>query len=177
MGEKEDRQLKMFLIALEIEEKGRAFYETVANSSSHPLGKKIFKMLTADELVHKKRIKTLYQSLTKNHIWSEDWKELKVEQSAPEKIFKSLSKKQAKNLEFDASDLAALEVGIGLEFASISFYQERLNDAKEKGETEFLAQMIKEEKTHHSLLADMKLYLRDPSAWFIEKERHGLDGA
>jgi len=26
-------------------------------------------------------------------------------------------------------------------------------------------------------LSDMKLYLADPTAWFLERERGGLDGA
>jgi rubrerythrin len=73
--------------------------------------------------------------------------------------------------------MAALEAGMSLEIASIDFYQKRLNEAQEKAEKEFLTQMIKEEQMHHRLLSDMKLYLNDPSAWFIEKERHGLDGA
>ncbi len=176
MGEREEQMLKVFRIALEIEEKGRAFYQGVAETTQNSLGKKVFKMLMSDESVHKKRITMVYQSLSRNQVWSEDWKQQKVDQGGPQKIFRELGKKQSQNLETDASDLAALEVGIGLEFASISFYQERLNQTKEKMEKEFLGQMIQEEKNHHQLLADMKLYLNDPSAWFIEKERHGLDG-
>jgi len=38
-------------------------------------------------------------------------------------------------------------------------------------------QMISEEKSHHAALSDMKLYLSDPAAWFVEQEHPGLDGA
>ena len=44
-------------------------------------------------------------------------------------------------------------------------------------EKKFLERMIQEERTHHSTLTDMKLYLSDPSSYFIETEKHGLDGA
>jgi hypothetical protein len=37
--------------------------------------------------------------------------------------------------------------------------------------------MISEEKSHHAALSDMKLYLSDPAAWFVEQEHPGLDGA
>jgi len=177
MQAKNEQILKLFLTALEIEEKGRQFYEQTAKASKNALGKKVFKMLAADELMHKKRIKTIYQSLNKAGEWIEDWKKFKIDPEASGKIFKELKEKHSGNLKVDAGDLAALEVGIGLEFASISFYQEQLNQAKDSDEKEFLEQIVKEEKMHHTLLSDMKLYLKDPSSWFIEKERHGLDGA
>ena len=176
MKEKLDKVLKYLLVALEIEEKGRNFYEKAFNNSKNPLGRKIFKMLMDDELAHKKRIRIIYQALSKDNKWSDEWKEIKLNRSASEKIFRELKKKQAKNLKVDSGDMAGLEVGIGLELASITFYQERLTEALEEAEKEFLAQLVQEEKNHHNLLSDMKLYLKDPSSWFIEKERHGLDG-
>jgi hypothetical protein len=37
--------------------------------------------------------------------------------------------------------------------------------------------MVVEEKSHHKILEDAKLYLTDPSSWFREHEKGGLDGA
>jgi hypothetical protein len=37
--------------------------------------------------------------------------------------------------------------------------------------------MIKEEKEHFVLLADLKFYYTDPENWFMEKSRARLDGA
>jgi hypothetical protein len=37
--------------------------------------------------------------------------------------------------------------------------------------------MIKEEKSHYKILDEMKLYLKDPDLWFMEREKSGLDGA
>lgn len=177
MPERYEQVLKVFLVALELEEKGKAFYEKTARESKNLLAQKIFKMLAKDELIHKKRIKVIYQSLNQSGVWDEDWKKLQVDSEAPEKIFKELKKKTAKKLKVGSGDLAALEVGLGLESASINFYQERLAKAEDQAEREFLTQIIKEEKNHHSLLSDMKLFLQDPSTWYLEKEKPGLDGA
>ena len=44
-------------------------------------------------------------------------------------------------------------------------------------ERKFSELMAEEERTHLSLLSDMKMYYEDPESWFMEKERSGLDGA
>jgi len=68
-------------------------------------------------------------------------------------------------------------VGIDFEMRAITFYQEHLEQATDPLEREFIEQLITEEKSHHTALSDMKLYLSDPAAWFGEQERLGLDGA
>lgn len=59
----------------------------------------------------------------------------------------------------------------------VAFYQDHLSKAKDRVEREFIEQMVTEEKSHHAALSDMKLYLSDPAAWFVEQEHPGLDGA
>ena len=75
------------------------------------------------------------------------------------------------------TDIEALEVGVDFELKSIDFYKEHLERSEDPEEREFLGRMIKEERSHYKLLDDMKLYLKDPDLWFMEKERSGLDGA
>jgi rubrerythrin len=64
-----------------------------------------------------------------------------------------------------------------LENASIQFFQSQLDVSTDPVEREFLENMIKEEREHFVLLADLKYYYTDPESWFMEKSGARLDGA
>jgi rubrerythrin len=173
----DDRAVNMLKTALEMEEKGKKFYDDAVVNCSNELGKDIFSMLRDDELLHMDRIRTIYDSLMGGKGWSEDWKALKFAHKDLDKLFKEMARKHGKDIKADTSDMEAIDVGLDFELKSVKYYEEHLERADSPKEREFLERMIGEERTHHSTLSDMKLYLADPSAWFIEKERHGLDGA
>jgi len=177
MTEKDDRTMRMFSTALEMEEKGKAFYERAKTTCQTKLGREIFRTLMEDELVHIKRIKTIYQSLKGAQTWSDEWKSMKFQHEDLSKVFRAMARKHGKNIKAETSDLEALDIGIDFEIRSISFYEENLSKATDPHEKEFISLMIGEERTHHLTLADMKYYLTDPASWFIESERVGLDGA
>ena len=40
----------------------------------------------------------------------------------------------------------------------------------------FYQALSAQEKEHHLILLDYYEYLKDPAAWFVEKEHHSLDG-
>jgi rubrerythrin len=177
MTNKDDRALKMFSTALEMEEKGKAFYEKAKSTCHNKLGREIFRTLMEDELVHIKRIKTIYKSLKGAQTWSDEWKSLKIKHEDLSKIFRAMAIKHGKNIKAETTDLEAFDIGIDFELRSITFYEEQLGKATDPQEKEFVNLMIGEERNHHLTLADMKYYLTDPASWFIENERAGLDGA
>lgn len=176
MISKEDRTMQMFSTALEMEEKGKAFYEKASSTCHDKLGQEIFRVLMEDELVHIERIKKIYNSLKGAQAWSDEWKTMKLVHEDLGEIFKQMAIQHGKNIKADTSDLEALDIGIDFEIRSISFYEEQLGKATDPHEKEFIERMIGEERTHYSTISDMKYYLTDPSAWFMEAERAGLDG-
>jgi len=166
----------MLSTALDMEKKGKAFYDRAARNCRSGQVKDIFRMLAEQEVVHIERINRLYESLTGGKGWCEleykDSKHLSIG-----KVFSEMARKHGANIKTYTTDIEALDAGIDMEARSLKFYQDQLEAAGDPMEKEFLEKMAAEEKEHHATLSDMRLYLSDPSSWFSEKERTGLDGA
>ena len=177
MSNDTDRSLQMLSTALEMEKKGKSFYEMAVSTCQNELGREIFQMLMKDEGMHMDRILNIYEALKVGEAWSEEWKSIKPDHKDLGILFKEMASAHGTEITAKTSDLEALDVGIDFESRTISFYQQHFAKAIDPLELEFLEQMITEEKSHHAALSDMKLYFSDPAAWFGEHERHILDGA
>ena len=177
MSSGQDRSLEMLSTALELEKKGTRFYEEAISACHNQIGREIFRMLMKDEVVHMDRIRKIYESLKAGNAWSDEWKSIKPDHKDLRALFREMASDYGRKITAKTSDLEALEVGIDFESRAISFYQEHLAKATDPLEREFLEEIIAEEKSHHAALSDMKLYLSDSAAWFVEQEHPGLDGA
>ncbi len=161
--------------ALEMEEKGKAFYERAASECSAGLGQQVFAMLRDDEIRHMERIREIEKALDQD-----SGLEQACRMDSPEKdvgqAFRDLASKVEKEKPCD-STTQSLSAAIDFELELVKFYESALQEATEELEREFLRRMINEEKGHYMLLSDMQYYYQDPEAWFMEKDRAGLDGA
>jgi rubrerythrin len=176
MTDENQRACDMLSTALDMEKKGKAFYDRAAQNCESEQVKDVFSMLAEQEVAHIERINRLYESLTGGKGWCElEYKDGKHPSIG--KVFSEMAKKHGADIKTYTTDVEALETGIDLEARSLKFYRERLDEAGDPMEKEFLEKMAAEEKEHHATLSDLKLYLSDPSSWFSEKERTGLDGA
>lgn len=172
-----DKSLEMLNMALEKEEKGRAFYRDAVAKCSSELGKDMFRSLMADEGIHIKRIKLIYDTLRKGQDWSSEWKSHKVENEDLHKLFHSRIAELGPKVKSDTGELDAVKIGLEMERGALKFYEEQLARATDSLERDFINCMIVEERGHFAALEDIKLYLEDPASWFGEKERSTLDGA
>ena len=162
--------------ALDMERKGKAYYDRMARRCKNKQCRDIFKMLSGHEDVHTERIQKIYDSLSAGGEWCE-WEEPGKKHPELGQVFRAMAKKYGADVTANMSDIQALGLGVDFEAASVKFYRDNLKKAEDKAQKEFFKKMILEEREHHSALSDMKLYLENPSAWFQEKERSGLDGA
>lgn len=172
-----DKSLEMLNIALEKEERGRAFYKDAVAKCSSSIGKDMFRSLMADEGIHIKRIKLIYDALGKGQDWSSEWKSHKVENEDLHKLFRSRMVELGPQVKVDSGDLDAIKIGLEMEQGALSFYEAQLAKATDTLEKDFINCMIVEERGHFAALEDIKLYLEDPASWFSEKEKPTLDGA
>jgi len=177
MSNGSERSLEMLSTALEMEREGKTFYEKAVTTCQNELGREIFRMLMKDELLHMDRIGKIYQSLKGGKAWSGEWKSIEPDHKDLRVLFREMASAHGTKITPKTSDLEALDVGIDFESRSVEFYQDHLAKAKDPLEREFIEQMVTEEKSHHAALSDMKSYLSDPAAWFLEQEHPGLDGA
>jgi rubrerythrin len=168
--------LDMLATALEMEEKGKAFYKKAVSTCRNPQCKEIFSSLMADEAIHTSRIKQIHDALTSAQCWTRDWEAIKSSEKNLGALFKALAKNGGEQIKAQITDLEAVDMGLDFELASIKFYQDHRVKSTDPLEAAFLDQMILEEKDHWKALKDTRYYLADPEGWFIEKERAGLDG-
>ncbi len=171
-----EKALKMLKTALDMEEKGMAFYEKASNSCKNEFGKKMFRSLYEDEVAHKERIRKIYASLESDNAWAKDWDSFKGHTADLNKMFSDFTKKNGTNIKADAGDIEALDVGIDLEQKAINYYSSHLKNATDPVERSFTEKMVIEERGHFALISDTKMYLTNPVAWFTEHERSSLDG-
>lgn len=172
-----DKNLTEWLgVALEMETKGKAFYDRLEKAAANELGREIFHLLGTDEGVHIQRIEVIYDGLRSDRAWSRGWQALAPKRPDLTAIFRELAAVRGKQVTADTADIEALDLGIEFEGKSVTFYSRRLAEAVEEMEREFLAQMLAEEKGHHRALADMQFYLKDPAGYFREREKLHVDG-
>ena len=170
------RALKMLSTALEMEQKGKLFYDKAIESCGNALGREIFTTLRNDEIVHLSRIKAIYDSLEGGDGWTDLWRKHGEGHERLVPFFAELARKAGPNVRAESSDLDALSVGIEFEQRSVNYYRDELSHATDPTERIFLEKMIAEEQSHFDVLTDMRFYLSDAAAWFAEKERTGFDG-
>jgi len=167
--------LDMLAAALDMEQKGKAFYDEAAAGCVSKLGQQIFLHLAADEVVHLDRLKRIFASLKEREAWTEDWTALKMAHEDFGVFYHTLLTTHGKDVTPVASELNALTVGIDLERKSIAYYEDHLAHAKDEKVRTFLKRMIAEERGHLAALSDLKLYLTDPEEWSFEMERRDPD--
>jgi rubrerythrin len=168
--------LKYLKTALEMEIKGRDFYDNVLKSIKDPTVKEIFTILRDDEIVHFKRIQEIYNSIQKNEPWDKKWEKLGEAHSDLDIFFKNIINQRKESADFK-DELDALNLGIQFEKNAVKFYKSHLENASSEEEKIFLKKLIEEEESHFKALSDMKLFYENPDAFFMEMEHSGLDGA
>jgi len=177
MQELFESSMKMLKVALEKEERGRDFYKEAASKCSNELGREMFRRLMADEAVHIARIKEIYASLEHGKSWTDLWKAHAGALEDLQKLVAERIEKLGPKVTSQSGDIEAINIGIEMEQGAIKFYEDQLQRAGDPLEREFVTLMTKEERSHFAALKDLKHYFESPDSWFIEKERHTLDGA
>jgi len=173
---KSDKAVEIYRKALELEVQGRKFYLKAGAKARDQPGKKLFAMLADDELVHFQRIEKIFNSLNKGEKFSLDVKTMPQKHPEIRQVFAQLALANKDKIKPRASDLDAAEVGLDLENRSINLYAGAIPLASGQLEKEFLEQMVKEETFHHTALSDLKFFLTNPQSWYIEHEKHTLEG-
>jgi rubrerythrin len=177
MAGESGRSIEMLAAALEKEEFGRGFYAKAVEQSTNNLGKEIFRLLLAEEGIHIRRIKQIYEELKLGKAWSEKWKVQESTNDDLKALFRERVSALSEKVSPEAGDIEAIDIGMDFEDGAVKFYEDQLSKATDDQEKAFINEMIVEERGHYSALADMKFYYTNPESWYSEMERHGVDGA
>jgi rubrerythrin len=175
MTGEQDTTLGALRTAIQMEIDGKAYYLKAAGASQNELGKKLMEKLAAEEDNHRQVFEKIYQDISARKGW-------------PDKAFKGdggrgLRTLFAKAIEAGDKDfkaipgeLEAVETAMEMENKTYDFYRDRGAKATYEAEKQFYEELATQEEEHHRVLRDYYEFLKDPAAWFVQKEHPSLDG-
>ena len=177
MSSVQNHSLEMFCTAIEMKERKKKLYDDAMKACPDQVGIETFRMLKEAEEEHFQRIQEIYEEAKKGRVSVDACKFYDFETEDKQTVLRKIAEEHGKIPKACVDDVVAIQTGMQLENASIHFFQTALDQSGDPVEREFLENMIKEEREHFVLLADLKYYYTDPESWFMEKSRARLDGA
>ena len=158
--------------ALEMETRGRDFYEEVSAAAKDVLVRDFFKFLAEQETVHINIIKQIHSRLGHDSCWA-GAREPQSGGESLNKIFMNLAKSKPSS---NSDILQAIDHGIAFETEAAAFYKNELPNTACESEKDFLLALYGEETDHRQVLADMRLFYTNPEAWAEKMDNMHLDG-
>ncbi len=177
MDTNQDPMLTIFCTAIEMKEKKKALYEGAMKTCPDQVGIETFRMLKDAEEDHARSLQAAYEELKKGSVPADACRFVPFDGEDKKSLLRRIAREHGRMPRACLDDVAAIETGLSLENASISFLDKQARSAEDKGVRELLERLIGEERQHCIVLADLKFYYTDPEGWFIEKGKAGLDGA
>lgn len=135
-----------------LEQQGQAFYREVAKKIKNPKGKKMFRQLAKDELMHERLIQREILSLIKEGYWVELLETQGPACALVPNIFPQGREGLEKAVKADPTEVDAVLTGLDIENKSYDLYRtqaESVKDPKAQKLYEFLAG---QERTHFDML-------------------------
>jgi len=174
-GSERDRTIKALQTAIQMEIDGKDYYLKASEQSGNKLGKKLLRTLAVEEEVHRQKFEEIYNSIRKDKGWPKtDFKPDGGEKLRT--IFAKATEEMGPKGKVLPTELDAVKKAMDMENETYDFYQQQEKLASYNAEREFYRALSAQEKEHHLVLLDYYEYLKDPAAWFVEKEHPSLDG-
>ncbi len=162
--------------ALKMEEDGKKFYLTASRQARNEPGKKLFQTLAAEEDIHARVFTDIYHSMAEQQKWPptsfkpDGGKHLRT-------VFaQELSNSASAAVKGTDSEVAAADAGLDMENKTWDYYQKLMKAASFSQERAFYEALSSQEKEHQLVLQDYAEFLKDPVAFYVNKEKPGLDG-
>jgi rubrerythrin len=174
METEQDQALNALQTAIQMEIDGKEYYLEASRQSSNKLGKELLQTLAAEEDIHRQKFQSIFNTIRNKKEWpAVDFR--------PEggKLLRTILARAEGNdpgIEASTTELDAVQTAIDMESKTYDFYKSQGSDARGGAERDFYQALAAEEREHHLVLLDYHEYLKDPAAWFVNKERPSLDG-
>ena len=174
MGTEQDQTLNVLQTAIQMEIDGKEYYLEASRKSSSKLGRELLQTLAAEEDIHQQKFQSIFNTIRNKNEWpTVDF------QPQGGKLLRTILAKAKGNdssTKASATELDAVQTAIDMESKTYDFYRSQSSDARYDAERDFYEALAAEEREHQLVLLDYYDYLKDPAAWFVNKERPSLDG-
>ncbi len=174
MPAEQDAALGALAQALQMEVEGKEFYQRAAGQSGNELGRQLLASLAAEEDVHRQVFVRIYEELRTRNAWPvvsyhpDGGQHLRT-------VFTQAAERVGAQVWSAATELETVGVARQMEARTYDFYQARRQAATGAAEKDLYERLAAQEQEHSLVLADYAEYLRDPAAWFVNKEHPLLD--
>ncbi len=176
MAKEQETTLEALQTAIQMEIDGKEYYLKASKASRNELGKKLLKKLAGEEDVHRKVFEDIYKTISAK----KGWPDKKIQHDGGQglrtifaRALEEMSKEDVKTI---PTELEAIQTAMAMENKTFDFYRSRSGKATYTAEKELYEALATQEEEHHRVLLDYFEFLKDPAAWFVQKEHHSLDG-
>lgn len=173
------KSLEALNLALKTEEEGYELYKAGAEQSKNEFVKSIFQQLFKDERMHISLIKRFYAELNQSKTWMQLSPEEKNYQSIKEKIptifSQTLEKVKTGKETLSDTDLKVYQKAIEFEKNGVEMYSQFYQKTTDERAKKFYAFLRDMEQEHADVLDNTYQYLKDPNAWYMQKEGWTLE--
>jgi rubrerythrin len=175
MTGEQDTTLEALQTSIKMEIDGKEFYLKASQASQNELGKKLLEKLAAEEDGHRQVFENIYQNISAKKSWPEKAFAGDGGQGL-RTVFAVALETMDKDVKAIATELEAIQTAMAMENKTYDFYKSRSGEAKYSAEKQFYEEVAIQEEEHHRVLLDYYEFLKNPAAWFVQKEHPSLDG-
>jgi len=175
MAKEQDTTLKALKTAIQMEIDGKEFYLEASKASKNELGKKLLGQLAEEEDMHRKVFEGIYRDISTR----KGWPDRKVHLDGGKglrTIFARALEQMDKDVKAISTELGAVQRAMEMENKTYDFYKSRGQKAAYEVEKQFYEALAVQEEEHYRVLLDYFEFLKNPEAWFVQKEHPSLDG-
>lgn len=175
MAEEQKTTLGALKTAIQMEIDGKEFYLKASTASGNELGAKLLKKLAEEEDIHRQVFEGIYKKISASQGWPDD----KIRHDGGKglrNIFSKAVEEMTADVKTMSSEMDAVQKAMEMENKTFDFYRNRAAKATYEAEKQFYKALAGQEEEHHRILLDYYEFLKDPAAYFVQKEHPSLDG-
>lgn len=175
MTQEREKTLEALKTAIQMEIDGKEFYLKASSVSKNEMGRKLLETLSNEEDYHRRKFEEIYAVIQTKMGWPKTefetagGKQLRT-------IFSEMMTQISTEKETLQSEIDTVQKAMDMESASRDFYNRQRENSIHIAEKQFYEKVAEEERQHFLVLLDYFEYLKDPAAWFVDKEHPSLDG-
>lgn len=175
MTQEQEKTLEALSKAIQMEIDGKEFYLKASSESNNETGRKLLESLSREEDYHLRKFQVIYEAIEKKMGWPkadfrpDGGKQLRT-------VFAESMEHISAEKESLATEIDTVQKAMDMESETREFYLRQGEQAVHTAEKQFYESVADEERQHFLVLLDYFEYLKDPAAWFLNKEHSSLDG-
>ena len=175
MAKEQDKTIGALQTAIQMEIDGKEFYLKAGQASGNELGKKLLQTLATEEDHHRQTFEKIYESIRENKTWPRTDFQPDYGRGL-RTVFARATEAMDTDINAIPTELEAIQTAMSLENKTYDFYKNQSKTATHDAERDFYEAIAAQESEHHRVLLDYFEFLKNPAAWFVQKEHPSLDG-